>query len=479
MRDLEISTERSAEAHVPDDLFAVPIRDKWLVYAPLRRGAAVVDAVTLTAFREGWPAAKTGPVADLVRLFSRPPVGIPRVNQGALRPSFLGIIPTRSCNLACRYCAFGAATANERSMDTGLAVSLVDWMVATAKADGQGEVEVHFFGGEPLIAPGLVAAVADRVSARTAEAGIASRLHVATNGYFSERVCRFVGEHFDVAVVSLDGCEAFQNEYRPLRGGRPSFDVVARNVASLARSRARLCLRTCVTAESVRSLVDTCDWLCHAFLPSSLTIEPVQETPEARAAGIHAPDAREFARMAHRAIRASRSRGVSVVYAGARIDTLQASFCPVGKDALIVGPDGRVDGCYLMESEWRASGLDMRIGSFEAGSMTLAPSAVERVRRAAAGRVECARCFSRWHCAGGCHVRMQPSRPIEERRSFCLQSRALTACALLDAIGRPDLADDLLDDSEALERLAEERADHLEDWRGLWCAPAVSRPLET
>lgn len=40
------------------------------------------------------------------------PVVQPRPLEGEIYPSFLGIIPTRGCNIACVYCNFGGLTTN-------------------------------------------------------------------------------------------------------------------------------------------------------------------------------------------------------------------------------------------------------------------------------------------------------------------------------------------------------------------------------
>ncbi|MBM3745607.1 MAG: radical SAM protein, partial [Acidobacteria bacterium] len=149
----------------------------------------------------------------------------PRPRQGPLRPQFLGLIPTRACNLRCVYCGFGAAGASCRQMDPRLAVAAVDWMAEEVARTGGDRLDVHLFGGEPFTAPELVDVVVHRTRAAAAERGLRPRLEATTNGVFSEERARFIGDYFDWVVLSFDGPAEIQDRRRPAPGGQGSFQV--------------------------------------------------------------------------------------------------------------------------------------------------------------------------------------------------------------------------------------------------------------
>lgn len=85
------------------DIFAVPVLDKILLYAPLHNLLALVDRraahEVLSGLASG--AASAYPqVQELLAVLQAPTQLSPQARTGALQePLFLGIIPTRGCNL--------------------------------------------------------------------------------------------------------------------------------------------------------------------------------------------------------------------------------------------------------------------------------------------------------------------------------------------------------------------------------------------
>ena len=142
---------------MPPRVFAIPVFDKWLVYAPLDRVAALVNAAALAEFPEELRAALDGEAAQE-----------PRPKEGPVSPQFLGLVPTRACNLSCVYCGFGATPRGEQ-MDLRLAAAAVDWMADYSAREVRRTLDVHFFGGEPFAAPDVVDVAVHRTRASAAE----------------------------------------------------------------------------------------------------------------------------------------------------------------------------------------------------------------------------------------------------------------------------------------------------------------------
>jgi uncharacterized protein len=436
-------------------IFAVQIFDKWLLDAPLHRVAALVNRAALTAFPEELAAALAGE-----------PEPEPGPRQGSVRPQFLGLVPTRACNLSCAYCGFGS-TPHGRRMDPCLAAAAVDWMAAFAARDGRATLDVHFFGGEPFSAPAVVDVAVHRTRAQAALKGLQPRLEVATNGVYDEARARWVGDYFNSVVLSFDGFRAVHDRHRPSPNGGGSFDQVAATARVLSASPAGICLRVCVARDNVEQLAEIVDWFAEEFRPSSIDFETLQPTPESERAGLSPPDPYAFAAHFRQARRVACGHGVEPVYAAAIADTPRTTFCPVGNDTLILHPDGRVSACYLPERDWQAHGLDLNLGRLGAdGVMELPGEDVERVRQVAAGKPRCRNCFCRWSCAGGCHVNHSFPGCSPAYDDFCIQTRLITACSLLDGLDQPSMAEALVADRAEMQRLAEWPSDRLEDFRG-------------
>jgi len=434
---------------MPSRVFAIPVFDKWLVYAPLDRVAALVNTAALTEFPEELRVALDGEAAPE-----------PRPKEGPVSPQFLGLVPTRACNLSCVYCGFGATPGGEQ-MDLHLAAAAVDWMADYSARAGRRTLDVHFFGGEPFAAPDVVDVAVHRTRASAAERGLLPRLEVATNGVYSETRARFVGDYYDAVVLSFDGFRAVHDRHRGC------FDRVAATARVLSASPAEICFRVCIAEDNVEQLAETVDWFAEEFHPYSIDFETLQPTPESERAGLHPPDPYSFAAHFRDARRVASEHGVDPVYAAAVTEEPRLTFCPVGNDTLILHPDGRLSGCYLLERDWKARGLDLNLGRLGTnGTMELPEGDVERVRQLVADRPRCQDCFCRWSCAGGCHVNHSYSGCSRAYDDFCIQTRLITACSLLDGLGQEPLADGLMADLAEMQRLALRSSDRVEDSRG-------------
>jgi uncharacterized protein len=433
--------------------FLIPVLDQWLWYAPLHGAVALINGSAARCLREDQGQNLPAALAELRALSESPTNTLPNPLSGDLVPSTLGIIPTRGCNMRCLYCNFGAAPVKEDNMRTEIAVAAVDWAAQKRAEAGETSLHIQFFGGEPFVAPSVIEIVVERARQQAAEYGLQPYFDASTNGLFSERLCHFIGDHFDAIVLSLDGPPEYQDRYRPLPGGRASSAIVQHNAHALSKLPLELCLRLCVTDESVVRLGDIARWMIETFQPAAINFEPLTASDQARRGGIEPPDPYVFARAADEAFAIAEAAGVQAIYAATETGTPRLSLCPVGRDVVIVSPDGRLSACYLQPEEWRRKGLDLDIGTLDTvRGANLVPAAVHRVRWLAAEKDRCARCFCQYTCAGGCHVNL-----VEVGRhypDYCLQTRVITATRLLRDLGQDELRSELLADRLAMHRLA-------------------------
>ncbi len=450
-----------------DHIFAVPVIDKWLIHAPLHGVTALVNKAAVTDVCNGISKADNERTKNLRALLNEESEREPLPNTGPPQPEFLGIVPTRSCNLNCQYCGFGAREASkDDTMDLAVATAAVDWMVEHVSAIGRNSLDIHFFGGEPFAAPDVVDTVIHYARSRASQSGLIPRFEAATNGFFDETRCRFVGDYLDTVVLSFDGPEEIQNKYRPLKNGSKSYETVARNALLLSKAPAKFCIRMCATEETVSQLEQITRWFCQTFRPCVIDFETLRSTPESDEAGLTPPDPWAFAIMCIRSMKIATELGIAPVYAAASIETLQHSFCPVGRDTLIVSPDRRIHACYLQEQDWKKREMDLNLGYVDhTGAVNLDQSSIQRVRHLTESAEKCRRCIGRWHCAGGCHVvSTYPGCPAEYN-DFCIQTRIITAHRLLEDLGQQEEADHFIHDRHAMEQLALHESDRLSDWK--------------
>jgi radical SAM protein with 4Fe4S-binding SPASM domain len=435
--------------------FLTPVCDRWLFYAPLHKIAAVVNASAAAQLRNGRSDGAGGGVADLLELVRQAPATVPRPLEGDVCPSFLGIMPTRGCNLACVYCNFGGPTAEKVHMRPEIAAAAVDWMAERLVQAERRDFQIHFFGGEPFISPEIVDIVVHRSRYQAARHDLNLYIDASTNGVFSDSRREFIGDYFGGVVLSFDGPARFHDRHRPAFQGKPSFEVVSRTAKLLSEMPLDLCLRVCITDDSVGEMEDITRWMIESYKPAVMNFETLTPGVLAERAGLKVPDPYRFAVHCVGAYRVAEQMGVRAVYSAAEVEKARLSFCPVGTDALIVSPDGRASACYLMAEDWQARSLDMDVGWVHAdGRVVIDSAALERARRLPLAKPRCSSCFAQWTCAGGCHVNQTYPGCTDQYTDFCIQTRLVTACVLLRDLGCDDLVDQLLSDRRAMETLA-------------------------
>jgi len=335
-----------------ESIFSIPIANKYVLYSLLQRTAALVNKAAFQKLQEKFHVRSTKLDPELDDLYRQllPDKLPPGQRTGSIRPDFLGIVTSRDCNMVCIYCDFQSGK-GERKMSPEIAYRAVEWMADVEVESGRKLLNVHFFGGEPLLSMDLVKKVIQKSYLSAEEMGLRTNFEVCTNGTFSASDASWISDNFNAVILSLDGPQEIQNYHRPFKGGGDSFKAVDRNAKLLGKGLAELCIRICVTEETVKELRKTVKWILKRYLPSKITIEPLKGTDESQCAGLRPPAPILFAREFAAASLIARDHGVEVIYAATDINKIESSFCPVGKDGFIVKPDGKISACYQLEAE--------------------------------------------------------------------------------------------------------------------------------
>lgn len=453
------------------DVFVLPILDKYFLYAPLHHLSAVVNRRALVQLKQGLlqnhMTAANG-VRPLLKQLALVDITPPTELTGPLnKPLFLGIIPTRGCNMACRYCDFSVPGGDIAMMPLNLARSAVEAYFNLLLENDERFAEIHFFGGEPFYASELVHFVVNYAEMRAADLEITLHFEAITNGLFNQGQCQWIADHFHTIILSLDGPAEIQNLHRPAINGRHVYEIVSQNAKSLSDSAVDLILRVCVTDESVHHMPEIARWFSKEFQPRAVCFESLTPSPLADSARLSPPDPWAFARQFNMSASILERYGIDTILSTADISANRVSFCPVGQDALIVSPDGVVNACYLLERDWQRQGLDLHLGCIKNGEpfFKLDPDAIDLVRQLNVHQKPlCENCFCRYHCAGGCHVNHNTARPSGEFDDLCLQTRLVTITHLLKQLNQHQLINDWFENQVAQTCTVRQTSDRLFDW---------------
>jgi uncharacterized protein len=164
---------------------------------------------------------------------------------------------TQECNLACSYCYIPK---RPRVMSLETARDAVDFIFR--QAAGMDQLEIGFFGGEPLLEFELIRDVTPFIKSQPGFDRHRVGLTVVTNGtIFSDAIAEFLIAHDIRFCLSCDGPPHVQDAFRKSAAGEPSSDRVEATIRSALKSLPALLVNSVYRPETLESLPETIAYL--------------------------------------------------------------------------------------------------------------------------------------------------------------------------------------------------------------------------
>ncbi len=145
-----------------------------------------------------------------------------------------------TCNLNCCYCfaAQGTYKGAQALMSPETGRRALDFLVE--HSGGRRNLEVDFFGGEPLLNWGMVKETVAYARSLEKSCDKHFRFTLTTNGLLiDDDVIEFTNREMDNVVLSLDGRKETHDRFRVTRGGEGCYDLVVPKFQELVRRRKR------------------------------------------------------------------------------------------------------------------------------------------------------------------------------------------------------------------------------------------------
>ena len=144
------------------------------------------------------------------------------------------VVLTLACNLACPYC-FEEQFRDGRQMHPDTARLLVARLTGDHLTKGR-DVQLRFYGGEPLMAVPLMEAISRPLQEAAAQVGRSFSCSMVSNGTLLTRpmVERLLPLGLKSVQVTLDGPPAIHDQQRPFAAGGGSFATILANLAEVA-----------------------------------------------------------------------------------------------------------------------------------------------------------------------------------------------------------------------------------------------------
>ena len=186
------------------------------------------------------------------------------------------------CNLACRYCFAeeGEYHGRRALMSFEVGKKALDFLIANS--GNRINLEVDFFGGEPLMNWNVVKQLVEYGRSKEKEYNKKFRFTLTTNGVLlNDEIMDFCNREMSNVVLSLDGRKEVNDKMRPFRNGTGSYDIIVPKFRKFAESRGEkdYFVRGTFTRNNLDFSKDVLHFADIGF--EKLSVEPVVAPPEA------------------------------------------------------------------------------------------------------------------------------------------------------------------------------------------------------
>jgi len=252
--------------------------------------------------------------------------------------SALTLYVTERCNYSCVYCY---QERGRRTLPLSDLVRALDVFLPRLSAEG----EIDFYGGEPLLAFGLIRR-AVQAAERKLGRGRKVRFGLTTNGsLLDDDAVAFLGDHRFRILVSFDGLA--QDVSRRRGSGR----VLVNRLERLLRNPALSVETNSVfTPKTVSLLAGSLKLIHELGVPEiHLSLSNLEPWPEAALASLE-KQLNEYGRFARNRRRKTGECPLDVLRSSGRTGYFA---CGAGANRIAVAPDGTVWGCHLFIDHFR------------------------------------------------------------------------------------------------------------------------------
>ena len=310
------------------------------------------------------------------------------------------------CNLACQYCFAeeGEYHGRRALMSFEVGKKALDFLIANS--GNRRNLEVDFFGGEPLmnwqVVKDLVAYGREQEKLHDKK----FRFTLTTNGVLlNDEVMEFCNREMGNVVLSIDGRKEVHDKMRPFRKGAGSYDLIVPKFQQFAESRHqdKYYVRGTFTHHNLDFSEDVLHLADLGF--KQISVEPVVAEPKEPYA-IREEDLpklfEEYDKLAVEMIRRHKS-GEDFNFFHFMIDleggpcvAKRLSGCGSGTEYLAVTPWGDFYPCHQFVGNEK-----FLLGNVDEGILNTDIRDEFKCCNVYA-KEKCRKCFARFYCSGGC-----------------------------------------------------------------------------
>ncbi|WP_313128428.1 thioether cross-link-forming SCIFF peptide maturase [Anaerocolumna sp.] len=310
------------------------------------------------------------------------------------------------CNLACRYCFAeeGEYHGHRELMSYEVGKLALDFLIANSGS--RRNLEVDFFGGEPLMNFEVVKELVKYGREQEKLYNKKFRFTLTTNGILlNDEVEEFLNKEMSNVVLSIDGRKEVNDLMRPSRNGKGSYDIIIPKFIKLAedRNQTNYYVRGTFTRNNLDFSEDVKHFAELGF--KQISVEPVVSLPE-ESYSIREEDIpkifEEYDKLAKYMLK-KKKEGKDFNFFHFMIDlsggpcvAKRLSGCGSGTEYLAVTPWGDLYPCHQFVGE-----TEYLMGNVYEGIQRT--DLREDFKQCNVySKDHCKECFARFYCSGGC-----------------------------------------------------------------------------
>lgn len=311
------------------------------------------------------------------------------------------------CNLRCRYCFADEGTyhtADKAHMPVEVGLRAVDFLIANSGK--RKNLEIDFFGGEPLMNLNTVKEVVKYARSLESSTGKTFNFTMTTNCLLlNEENIKWLNENMYNVVLSIDGRKDIHNAVRKTPNGKDVFDIILNNALAFCKVRGdkSYYVRGTFTAKNL----DFCDDILYlndcGF--DQISMEPVvTDIPDLAIREEHlAAIKKEYEKLAQEYLeRRKTDKWFNFFHFMYDLDggpcvVKRLTGCGSGCEYLAVTPKGDIYPChqfaenapYKMGNVLQSTSYDMSVSEIFAKNIVT-------------NKPDCTNCVAKYYCSGGC-----------------------------------------------------------------------------
>ncbi len=341
------------------------------------------------------------------------------------------------CNLRCKYCfaSTGDFGKGRKLMTFETGKKAIDFLLE--KSLDRKNLELDFFGGEPLMNFDVVKQIVEYARSREAEYGKKFRFTITTNGVLlDDDKIDFINREMSNVVLSIDGRKEVNDYMRKRVDGSGCYDKIMPAFKKLVEKRGdkEYYVRGTFTKNNLDFSNDVFDLYNNGF--DQISVEPVvcEASADYAITEKELPAIfKEYERLAERILE-NEKKGKKFNFFHFMLDLDQGPCaikrlrgCGCGNDYVAITPDGDIYPCHQFVGieEFKMGNIDE--GTFD----TKMKSYFSKTH--VYTKPECKKCWAKFYCSGGCNaiIYQYACDVLNAHLLSCLLQKKRLECAIM------------------------------------------------